>query len=236
MRTTIRLRLTLLYGALFIMASFLLLALTYGLLVRALPPLDPADTDEIEFESGPQGSIAEQIIEARIDERAGALAEVITQSLVALVLTSAGAIVLGWVMAGRALRPMRQITAHARRASEATLGERIGLRGPPDELKELADTIDAMLGRLEAAFAAQRRFAAQASHELRTPLAVIRAEADVALAAPDATERERRLGEAVRAAADRSERLVDGLLALARSESTLRDSAQFDLAELRPCR
>jgi len=135
-------------------------------------------------------------------------------------------------MAGRVLRPIRQITAHARRASEATLGERIGLRGPPDELKELGDTIDAMLGRLEAAFASQRWFAAQASHELRTPLTVMRAEADVAVAAPDATARERRLGEAVRAAVDRGERLIDGLLAMSRSESSLRDNAPIDLAEL----
>ena len=150
----------------------------------------------------------------------------------ALLVTSVGALALGWVVAGRVLRPIQSITAHARHASEATLGERIGLRGPPDELKELADTIDGMLDRLQAAFEAQRHFAAQASHELRTPLAIIRAEADVALAAPDVTERERRLAESTLMAADRSERLVDGLLALARSESTLRDDARLDLADL----
>src|SRR5262249_25915002 len=137
-----------------------------------------------------------------------------------------------WLAAGRVLRPLRSITAHARHASEATLGDRIALRGPPDELKELADTIDAMLARLEAAFAAQPRFSAEASHELPTPLAIIRGEAAVALAAPDATDRERRLATSVRAAVDRSEHLVDGLLALARSDSTLRDDARVDLAEL----
>lgn len=236
-RPTVRLRLTLLFGGLFIVSSVLLLALTYGLLGQALSPLEPPDPDEVEFESGDQegeheGSFEEQLFEARNEERAGALSAVLTQSLIALVLTSAGAMVLGWAVAGRVLRPIRQITGHARRASEATLGERINLRGPPDELKELGDTIDAMLGRLEAAFAAQRWFAAQASHELRTPLAVMRAEADVALTAADATERERRLGDAVRTAVDRSERLVDGLLALSRSESTLRDSTPIDLAEL----
>lgn len=236
-RPTIRLRLTLLYGGLFIAASILLLVLTYGLLGVALSPLDPPDQDDVEFQSGEQegdqgGSLEEQLFEARNEERAGALSAVLTQSLVALVFTSAGAMVLGWVVAGRVLRPIRQITAHARRATEATLGERIGLRGPPDELKELGDTIDAMLSRLEAAFAAQRWFAAQASHELRTPLAVIRAEADVALAASDTSERERRLGESVRTAVDRSERLVDGLLALARSAGTFRDHAWIDLAEL----
>jgi signal transduction histidine kinase len=237
LRPSVRLRLTLLYGGLFIAASVLLLALTYGLLGQALQPLDPSDPDDVKFVSGDQegeheGDFEEQLFTARNEERAEALSAVLTQSLMALLVTAAGAIVLGWVVAGRVLRPIRQITAHARHASEATLGERIELRGPPDELQELGDTIDAMLGRLEAAFAAQRWFAAQASHELRTPLAVIHAEADVALAAPDATDRERRLGEAVRTAAERSERLVDGLLALSRSESTLRDNAPLDLAEL----
>ncbi len=234
---TVRLRLTLLFGGLFIAASVLLLALNYGLLGLALSPLDTPELDDLvqpsEGQQGEhEGSFEEQLFEARNEERAGALRAVLTQSLVALVFTSAGAMVLGWVMAGRVLRPIRQMTAHARRASESTLGERIGLRGPPDELKELGDTIDAMLGRLEAAFAAQRGFAAQASHELRTPLTVMRAEADVALAMPDATERERRLGVVIRAAVDRSERLIDGLLALAKSESTLRDNAPIDLADL----
>jgi signal transduction histidine kinase len=234
---TIRLRLTLLYGGLFIAASALLLALTYGLLGQALQPLDRSDPDDVVVVSGDQegeheGSFEDQLFEARNEERARALSAVLTQSLVALVVTSVGAIGLGWVVAGRVLQPIRQITSHARQATEATLGERIGLQGPPDELQELGDTIDGMLGRLEAAFAAQRRFAAQASHELRTPLAVMRAEADVALTAVDATERERRLGAAIRTAVDRSERLVDGLLALSRSESTLRESARLDLAEL----
>ena len=236
-RPTVRLRLTLLFGGLFIASSVLLLALTYGLLGNALSPLDPPELGDIVAPSADQegeheGSFDQQLIEARNEERVAALGAVLTQSLIALVLTSAGAMVLGWIMAGRVLRPIRQMTAHARRASEATLGERIGLRGPPDELQELSDTIDAMLGRLAAAFAAQRWFAAQASHELRTPLAVMGAEADIALTAADATERERRLGAAVRAAVDRSERLVDGLLALSRSESTLRDNTPIDLAEL----
>lgn len=232
MRPTVRLRLALLFGGLFLVASVLLLALTYGLLNRALAPEDAPDPDNVEVQSGDQDSSGEDIFEARSEERAEALREVLNQSIVALLLTSGGALLLGWVMAGRVLRPIRKITTHARRASEATLSERIGLRGPPDELKELADTIDAMLARLEKAFAAQRQFSAQASHELRTPITIIRAEADVALAAPDATPRERRLAEAVRGAADRSERLVDGLLALARSESTLRDDTPIDLAEL----
>jgi signal transduction histidine kinase len=154
------------------------------------------------------------------------------QAAIALLVTSSGALLLGWVVAGRVLSPVREITLHARHASEETLDERINLQGPPDELKELADTIDSMLDRLQAAFDSQRRFSAEASHELRTPLAIIRAEVDVALAAPNVTERERQLGTSIRTAADRAERLIDGLLALARSDSTLRDRDRVDLAEL----
>ena len=108
---------------------------------------------------------------------------------------------LGWVLAGRLLRPINEMTATARRLSETNLHERIALSGPKDELKELADTFDAMLDRLEAAFESQRRFVADASHELRTPLSIIRAEVDVALASPDASVAElREMGETVREA------------------------------------
>lgn len=234
---TIRLRLTLLFGGLFIASSILLMALTYGLLGQALSPLDPPDVGDLlnspdDHEHERDDSIEDQLFEARNEERAGALSALLTRSLIALGFTSVGAMVLGWVMAGRVLRPIRHITAHARHASENTLGERIGLRGPPDEIQELGETIDAMLARLESAFAAQRAFAAQASHELRTPLAVMRAESEVALAAPDVTPREQDLAAAILQATDQSERLVAGLLALSRSESTLRDNAKVDLAEL----
>ncbi len=254
-RPTVRLRLTLLYGALFIAASVVLIALTYGLVNRALSEREPPPGGR----GGPQGTgngaefggantgpgpnqeqgqdfdnrtVDERVDDARQEERDAALRQVLAQGSIALVVTGAGALFLGWLVAGRTLRPVQRITAHARRASQSTLSDRIDLRGPPDELRELADTFDAMLDRLQAAFEAQRRFSAQASHELRTPLAIMRAEADVALAAPDVSERERLLAEAIRTATDRSERLVDGLLALARSESTLRDDTRVDLAEL----
>ena len=117
----------------------------------------------------------------------------------------------GWLLAGRALRPLRDITATARRVSGENLGERIALSGPADELKELADTFDGMLGRLDAAFASQRHFVANASHELRTPLAIMRTEVDVSLADPDANVEElRAMGEAVRETVDRCERLIEG--------------------------
>ncbi len=245
-RPTVRLRLTLLYGCLFFVAAAIMLIFLYGLLRRELrPPAGPegfgapngqmAGGDAGSEQGGPladEDDVARRIFEVRRDERAGLLRQIPGLAVVALLVTSLGALALGWVVSGQMLRPLRQITRHARLASETTLSDRIGLRGPPDELKELADTMDAMLGRLQAAFESQRQFAAHASHELRTPLAIIQAEADVALAAPDASPRERELAQAVRSAAIRSERLVDGLLALSRSESSMRDSVRLDLADL----
>ncbi len=232
-RPTIRLRLTLTYGVLFLLAGAFLLALTYVLLNRALRQPDQPRRGDHQSESAIERQYTPAQIDAlRKEERQSALRQVRIQAWIALVVTSAGALLLGWLIAGQTLAPIREITAHAQHASEETLDERIDLRGPPDELKELADTFDSMLDRLQAAFESQRRFAAQASHELRTPLAIIRAESDVALAAPDVTAREVEYATSIRDAADRSERLVDGLLALARSESTLRDSRRVDLAEL----
>ena len=130
---------------------------------------------------------------------------------------------LGWLVAGRVLRPLSAITATARRLEGSTLHERINLQGPQDELKELADTFDQMLGRLDAAFETQRRFVANASHELRTPLAIARTEVDVALADPATGPAElRAMAERVLEANQRSERLIEGLLTLARSERQLR--------------
>jgi signal transduction histidine kinase len=125
------------------------------------------------------------------------------------------------------------MTATARKLSEENLHERIALDGPDDELKELADTFDAMLGRLEAAFESQKRFVANASHELRTPLSIMRTEVDVALANPDASPGElRRMGEVVRRATERSDALIDGLLVLARSDRGPAERAPVDLAQL----
>jgi signal transduction histidine kinase len=139
---------------------------------------------------------------------------------------------LGWLAAGRVLRPLQRITATARRLSERTLHQRIALQGPDDELKELADTFDGLLGRLDAAFDSQRRFAANASHELRTPLAISRTEVEVALEDPDASPAElRAMAERVRDATGRSERLIEGLLTLARSEQAPRVWEPADLAD-----
>ena len=162
-----------------------------------------------------------------------ALHRLLLEYIGALVVMTGASVALGWWMAGRALAPLRAIAATARRVSGQNLGERIALQGPEDELKELADTFDGMLARLDAAFASQRHFVANASHELRTPLAIMRTEVDVALADPDANVRDlRAMGEAVRETIDRSESLIAALLFLARSEGVLGREEPVDLAEL----
>ncbi len=141
--------------------------------------------------------------------------------------------VLGWIVAGRALRPVHAITAAARRASDENLGDRIALAGPQDELKDLADTFDAMLSRLDAAFASQRRFVANASHELRTPLTVIRTAIDVTLAKPGRTPAQlEAMAIEVRQAADRAEVLIEALLTLARSDRGHGPREPLDVAVL----
>jgi signal transduction histidine kinase len=172
------------------------------------------------------------IVEETAQEvRADALRQLLIQSGVALIAMAGVSTGLGWLVAGRVLRPVHQITATARRISESSLHERIALHGPQDELKELADTFDGMLARLDAAFDSQKRFVANASHELRTPLSIIRTELDVALSNPHVTRAElREMGEAVREAIERSERLIEGLLFLARSESGLPERQPVDLA------
>jgi signal transduction histidine kinase len=165
--------------------------------------------------------------------RANELHRLLIEYVVALAAMTMVAIAAGWLLAGRALRPLRAITATARRVSGENLGERIDLAGPADELKELADTFDGMLGRLDAAFGSQRHFVANASHELRTPLAIMRTEVDVALADPDASVEElRRMGDAIRETVDRCERLIEGLLMLARSEAATGREEPADLAAL----
>lgn len=137
---------------------------------------------------------------------------------------------LGWGVSGRVLRPLRAITMAVRSASQENLEQRLVLDGPPDELKELADTFDGMLARLDGAFASQKRFVANASHELRTPLTEMRALIDVALAKParSAAQLDAVLA-GVRVAVDRSEELIEALLTLARSDRGLRETEVVDL-------
>jgi signal transduction histidine kinase len=138
-------------------------------------------------------------------------------SVLALGATAIAAALLGWVIAGRALRPLRRITERARAASATDLGTRVALDGPKDEIRELGDSFDDMLERLERSFVAQRRFSAQVSHELRTPLAVISSETDQLLATAGASDRHGLLQ--IREATDRAERMITALLVLSRSGS-----------------
>jgi signal transduction histidine kinase len=247
---TIRLRMTALYGFVFLITGGVLLTLGY-LLVRhnldgrtnflavrrALTkgPVPAPGTvlfghDLKFFPGSPEVRVATAV---KQQLQSSALHRLLVEYLAALGGMTIISVVAGWLLAGRALRPLRRIISTARRVSGEHLDERIALQGPADELKELADTFDRMLGRLEGAFASQRHFVANASHELRTPLAIMRTEVDVALADPDAGVDElRRMGEALRETTDRCERLIEGLLALARSEAGSRHEEAVDLGAL----
>jgi len=162
-----------------------------------------------------------------------ALSQLLRQSMLILVPFALLTVALGWLAARRMLRPVRQLTATARRMSAANLSQRLQLAGPADELKELGDTFDKMLARLDTAFESQRRFVANASHELRTPLTIMHTELDVTLDRQTAdSESLQAMGQVIRAAVTRSERLVDGLLALAESERGLDRTERVDLAGL----
>jgi signal transduction histidine kinase len=161
------------------------------------------------------------------------LARLLTISWVVLLVTTAGAAVLGWIAAGRVLRPVREITATARTISAGNLHERLARTGPNDEFKQLGDTLDDLLGRLEASFEAQRRFVANASHELRTPLTLERTLLQVALADPNASEGTLRATcEELLASQVDQERLLEALLTLASSERGLERREPVDLPAL----
>ena len=159
------------------------------------------------------------------------LSHLLQYSLITLAVVIVLAAILGWIAAGRALRPVHLITAAARTASEHNLSARVALRGPRDELYELAETFDEMLDRLHVAFEGQQRFIANASHELRTPLAVMRATVDVVLDNPDSTPADLRgMAADIRDAIDHAEHLIGALLILARNERGLTVREQVDLA------
>ncbi len=159
-----------------------------------------------------------------------ALADVALQYALAFIGVLLLATVIGWAVAGRMLAPLKRITGTARRVSDESLAERIPVAGPDDELRELGETLNGMLDRLEGSFQSQQRFVANASHELRSPLTVIRAEAEVALANPEPDLDELRgMAEAVVDASRRTETLLAGLLILARSQPDLLHSRPVDL-------
>jgi signal transduction histidine kinase len=226
-RRSVRLRLTLLYGGLFLASGTGLLALTYLLVVTRFRAF--ALYRGVVPSSGtlPGQSLLEQIAN---QQHAEALTGLLQGSGLALAAMTVISIGLGWLVAGRVLRPLRTITTAAQRISASNLHERLDMNGPDDELKELGDTFDALLGRLEAAFEAQHQFVANASHELRTPLARQRTIVEVALADPEpGIDSLQAACKRVLAASEQQERLIEALLTLARSQRGLDHWERIDL-------
>jgi signal transduction histidine kinase len=234
-KLTVRARLTLVYGGVFVLAGLVLLGLTYVFVTNELPTTVSQRAER----SRGVGNLASEITIERVvaSTRVNVQHAVLVESGIALLAVSAVAIGLGWLIAGRMLRPLHRITATARRIADAPtdgrgLQERIALSGPMDEVRELADTFDHMLERLDHSFDGQRRFIASASHELRTPLTINRTLLEVALAPEDVSAEVRQLGTTLLAINDRHGRLIDGLLLLAQSERDLSERAYVDLADI----
>jgi signal transduction histidine kinase len=257
-RRTVRLKLTVLYGALFLICGTALLAVTYFLVQQHLPTaltskgqiaglqqqvsVSGSGTGEVCYAQAiggagqlplvsgtlPSGNGCATLLSvARSDE----LRQLITDSGIALAIMAAASMGLGWVVAGRVLRPLRTITTAARRISASNLHQRLALDGPDDELTDLGKTFNSLLARLERSFTAQRQFVANASHELRTPLARQRTLVEVALRDPDPTVGAlQHTMQRVLATGDEQERLIEALLTLARSQRGLDRREPLDLA------
>ncbi|GHG16891.1 sensor histidine kinase [Streptomyces zaomyceticus] len=245
LRPTIRIRLTLLYGGMFLIAGILLLSIIYLFTAQALG--DSAAQLPFRIVKGevlpttswcvlPNTGTGEQFNDAVSvclrHQSDLALDDLLRRSLFALLGLSIIAFAFGYAMAGRVLSPLGRITRTARQVAGSDLSRRIELDGPDDELKELADTFDEMLDRLERAFTAQQRFVANASHELRTPLAINRTLLEVHLSDPGAPVELQQLGKTLLATNERSEQLVEGLLLLARSDNQIIERKPVDLAEV----
>jgi heavy metal sensor kinase len=229
---SIRFRYTLLYsGVLFGLAALVVAAIYLILWISLHEPMSIINGRVVDRFTGQ--SFPVDIVTARQFERLvhqQTLDRMRTFSFEALIVLFFASLVVGWVVAGRVLAPIGRITGVAREIQATDLSRRIRLQGPNDELKQLADTFDAMLARIDAAFAAQQQFLADASHELRNPLAIIRTNADVALTDKDPQVEElRQAVVVVKRASDRMARLVDDLLALARRESPTFANEQVDL-------
>ncbi|WP_290055129.1 sensor histidine kinase [Amycolatopsis solani] len=229
---SVRTKLTAWYGGLFLLAGLVLVVINYLLVQSTLP--DPARVASTTIGSAgltygipaqtalPSSGVAVRLLSGSLEDyRSSTLSTLLVGSGIALVATAGLAVLFGWLMAGRALRPLHDITSTARRLEAGKLDRRINLDGPPDELKELADTFDGMLDRLAESFDSQKRFVANASHELRTPLAVQRTLIEVAMADPEVTPELRKLGTHLLHTNERSERMIEGLLVLARSDRGL---------------
>jgi signal transduction histidine kinase len=248
-RITVRWRLTLLYGGLFLASGAALLAITYALLANA----GVTEPPQVAVPHGPppvplgalhqpssaaiatllHSAAGRPVFEAIThNQRESDLHQLLIWSAIALTIAAIASMLLGWLMARRALRPLRTITATTQQISETNLHERLELVGPRDELTRMADTIDGLLERLETAFDAQRRFVANASHELRTPLSTMRAVLDVAIAKPNVPPELTALDTNLRQGLDQADRLMESFLALARAQHGELDHAPVSLAQL----
>jgi signal transduction histidine kinase len=232
-RRTVRLRLTALYGALFLATGAGLLTIT-TILARSWPwpqldvdiLISPASSPSPHPFRAPAASLRRLQAQAAA-QHAAELNRLLTVSGIALGVMAVVSAVLGWLVAGRVLRPLREMTAAARAISADDLSRRLAVPGPGDELKDLGDTIDGLLHRLETAFGAQRRFAASASHELRTPLAMMRTSLDVATAKPSPVPAQlTELAGKHREGLDQADRLVENLLLLARAQHGASDDQE----------
>ena len=249
---TARGRLALLFMALFAASGAALVALTYVLVAANVKATDiNTHADNAQFlktcaSLGANGAPLDANLKQKcaallshnsqalaVSQRADMLQTLAVAAIIALIVLTAVSGVVGWLIAGRILRPLQRITAAARAAGDGDLSGRLALTGPRDELRELADTFDDMLEKLETAFVAQKRFIANASHELRTPLTVIRTTVDVVLGKPSAsTDELRRMGEDVRAETEHAGALIDALLTLTRSDGMLQGAEPIELGEV----
>lgn len=257
---TIRLRLTALYGVLFLTSGTALLAITYVLaahqytpdffitpvrqgIVGEISPVPRSQPRSITGTPAPRlirpvnSSFPTKVIRSAQAQANAARSRLVIDAGIALALMALLSVWLGWLVAGRALRPLRTITRAAQDISASNLQKRLALTGPNDEITQLGDTFDRLLARLETAFEAQRRFVANASHELRTPLAYERSLVEVTLADPDANTRTfREMSHEILVATEQHERLIDGLLTLARSDRGLERHERVDLASVAAAR
>ncbi|MEV0636504.1 HAMP domain-containing sensor histidine kinase [Streptomyces sp. NPDC050619] len=243
LRPTIRIRLTLLYGGMFLIAGILLLSIIYLIAANALNVGNDlpfkivsgqvtSDKCSIGSSTPTAAELNHALGECVGEQRQHALDNLLSRSLLALLGLAIIAFAFGYAMAGRVLSPLGRILRTARAVAGSDLSRRIELDGPDDEIKELADTFDDMLERLQRAFTAQQRFVGNASHELRTPLAINRTLLEVHLSDPNAPMELQQLGKTLLATNERSEQLVEGLLLLARSDNQIVERKPVDLAEV----
>ncbi|HZM84805.1 MAG TPA: HAMP domain-containing sensor histidine kinase [Candidatus Limnocylindrales bacterium] len=247
LRPTLRLRLTLVYGGLFFAAWIVLLGVTYLLVDQQLPhgvkfftvSLDPS-RPVLQTADGTPLSATEAVryfSDQQASLRKESLTLLLTQGGIAMLVVGGVAIAFGWLIAGRVLARLHRVTETARRIAGAqtadrSLHERIALDGPHDEVKELADAFDSMVQRLDQSFDSQRRFVANASHELRTPLTLNRALVELAMHRKTATPDVKQLGESLLEINHRHERLINGLLLLARTDNENIERVPVDLADI----